>query len=511
METNFVDQIIQTFDDKENVKVRFNNSEYIEVNRQNLLESSSYFRNILSYNFRDHLSDFVEINYPASFETFKRAMQFVSNSNLDLKDENVFDTFELADYLQMDKLKKCCLDQFTSSLDRNNVETKFNQLKQFTFSVDEFKQRALCFIENTSCGLYFMQCVYTHRSSLIFFSTKNSTYREIGCHCHGKSVRLDLHHFNNTLVMCPSTKNEKGTESDMIMYDLITGKSNMYKLNFKGPVVNCSNEDNIFVFSLVKEKSEKQIFSIETFDIINYSEFHSTKKTIDSNLIEANEVLYFYFAHFFDNKIYVFYQTSDKDCNPYNNYMMIVCIKTMRILENINLADEELIFDDENIDEDDCKYVVRLSELYKSFYIKKENKLFLQLGKELTDTNFIIIFDIKNQQFLVKKDILQFKEDIVEEHDEVIAIKEDKFYGLFRMYDGEISHTSDSEDSSDSEGSFNKSHRVWEEIRTFKYENDILVETGLKWKSSQKRYRDWAVCEIPWVNSTLFIQNVKLN
>ena len=57
-------------------------------------------------------------------------MLFESNCELELSDEDIFDTFELADYLQLDMLKKWCLDKFTSSLTRDNVKTKFNRLKQ---------------------------------------------------------------------------------------------------------------------------------------------------------------------------------------------------------------------------------------------------------------------------------------------------------------------------------------------------------------------------------------------
>ena len=145
-----------------------------------MYESSTYFQNILSYRFKDHKNEYVEVNSPTSYEVFEKAMEFVNNGELDLNDEhfsetfgisilfesnfgleltddNIFATFELADYLQMDMLKNWCLDQFTSSLTRDNVQRKFNMLESLDFPVCEFKQRALNFIENISCGMYFMQ------------------------------------------------------------------------------------------------------------------------------------------------------------------------------------------------------------------------------------------------------------------------------------------------------------------------------------------------------------------
>ena len=110
------------------VKVRLNKKDHIAVNREKLIASSSYFQCILSSAFKDHESEFVEVNYRVNFETFKTTIQFVSNGKLDLNDENIFSAFELADYLQMDELKTMCLDQFSSSLDRENVQIKFNLL-----------------------------------------------------------------------------------------------------------------------------------------------------------------------------------------------------------------------------------------------------------------------------------------------------------------------------------------------------------------------------------------------
>ena len=133
--------------------------------------------------------------------------------------------------------------------------------------------------------------------------------------------------------MCPSTETRKSTEPDLIMYDLITGKTNKTRLSFEGPAVNCSNEKNLFVISIPKENSVKKVFYIATFHIFNNKEFHSIKKTIDFGLMEQNEKLCIQFSHVFDDNIFVFYRIKCRDLklDKDKNYMMIVCGKTMRI------------------------------------------------------------------------------------------------------------------------------------------------------------------------------------
>ena len=440
-------------------------------------------------------------------------MQFVKNGNPDLKDENVFDTFELADYLQMGKLKICCLDQFTSSLNRDNVQTKFNFLKQLSFPIEEFKQRALSFIENISCGLYFMHFnpSFPCRSHLKMFSEENNTFCEIGCH-----ARSDLHCFDNTLVMCPSSTTTTSTQprrvSNVIMYDLITGKTNGTTINFEGPVVNCSNDKSMFVISGSKEKS-RMIFYIETFNIINYSEFYSSKKEVGFILLETYTTLSFHFAHFFDDKVYVFFQTSYRNLNPFNNQMMIICTKSMRILKSIDLAGDRLFLGDEIFKyRYSRKYLTELtrcSNLSKFFYFMKESKLFILFEDTMEECNLYLVFDIKNQQFYVKKDFLQLKEKNENTVDIRIASKGDKFYGIFSMCES----SNDSIDAPifDENSDYEEILTAWEEIRIFKFENEMLVDTGVKWKSGKQRIPESEDYDSWVTTSKLFVQSIKLN
>ena len=131
------------------------------------------------------------------------------------------------------------------------------------------------------------------------FSDENKTFCWKGRMLHDESAVVDLHSFNNTLVLCPSTIAEKRSVARMTMYDIITGKTQQTELKFGKAAVNCSNEKNLFVFSASIKRSGKQYFSMETFNIVNYNDFNSTKVIIDTDLIESNTRLYFHFAHFF--------------------------------------------------------------------------------------------------------------------------------------------------------------------------------------------------------------------
>ena len=509
MESDSKEKNTQThYDAKITEKVRFNGNKIIEVNRQNLLESSPYFQNILSSCFKDHKTEYVEVNYPGSFETFDFVMQFINYGDLELKEENIFDIFQLADYLQMDKIKTCCLDKFTSSLDRNNVQSKFNMLKTFNFPVEEFKQRAQSFIKNISCGIYFMQTdmqARPQRSHLNLFSEENNTFSEIIYLNHTEKDQLDLHRFDNTLVMCPSTRAQNSTEPNMIMYDLITGRTKTTKLSFEGPAVSCSNEKRLFVISVSIGYSGMKVFYVEMFHINNYREFHSSKNTVYSSSYDVNNSLIFHFAHFFDDKIYVFYQSSyNNACPSLNNEMIVVCSKTMRLLQHLNLADDALFLGDEIVH---YRRLTRHSDLSKMFHYKKEDKLFMRLddadinSADVSDFLYLV-FDFKNQHFYFKGDIIQFKEvNWAESQCNIkIAVKGDEFYVFFLMYESDY-------DSDDDEAII-----VWREMRTFNFEKDALVDTGVKWKSGKiKDSIQNNFDSLGLTTSILFVQNVKLH
>ena len=514
------------------VKVRLNEKEIVEVNKFKLLESSLYFKNILSSKFKDHKREFVEIKYQVNIETFKTVMSFVGTGQLCLGDENFLEVLGFAVYLQMEKLQKFCLDHFTSKLSRSNVEAKYDMLKKSFLPVDEFKQSALSFITNNTCGLYFIQKepIEPIRSSLNFFSFENKTFRNISCYRHNRSVDLNLHHFNKTLVICPRKKlflpGEPIKSCDntrlcntVIIYDLITEETKELPLDFDVASTNCSNENQLFVVSVVEldEKSEKNYFSLETFD--SAKEFSSAKKTVDYDLVEGYQFAQFHYAEWVDDKVFLFYQAKllEKNSNEYNfrsnvkdrrNYMMIVCAKTLKIDKNINIADDDAHHEEKIIKGSDPWKELKDAEMYESLSLKKENKLFIQFDY---DAYCALVFDIEKQifYFIEEKDRLKIQpEDIDQRIDRNVNIfrRGEEYFGLVSTgwldFDDECY---DEDDKMFDQLSYLK------ELRSYEVENNALVEKEVVWSER----KNFALCRnFRWwkeVFSTAVVQSVCLD
>ena len=135
------------------------------------------------------------------------------------------------------------------------------------------------------------------------------------------------------------------------------------------------------------------------------------------------------------------------------------------------------------------------------------------------------MFDIKNEQFYVNKDMIQLKEKVKTNHDIQIATDGDKFYGVFTIFewdrDADVSSDSDNESlNSYNESSYSykysvdsdpTNYKALNEIRTFQFENETLVETGLKWKSSDLKIRRGEINNWNCPISSHFVKMVKLN
>ena len=498
------------------VKVRLNNKDFQEVDQKKLIESSSYFQNILSSKFKDHKSSFVEINYPASTKTFKCAMDFVTSGDLNANDENIFEVYELADYLLMEKLKNQCLDQFASGLDRINVQSKFDFLKTLNFPVGDFKQRASSFVKQNTSGMYFLQRepTFPTRSRLNFYSLESNAFRNVACFYEDDSMELSLHRFNNTIAVCPSSVSSKNKNINMILMDLVSEKLEEAPLSFEGRAVNCSNEHNLFVISLPEKKSVKRTFCVEKFEIDSYTEFRSTTETIEYDLLETYDFCQFHFAQCVDDKMYVFYQTEPHCCETNNNknYVLIFCTETMKVLKNINIADDGLL---------NKKYLVGLTlqeveygNLYKSFHSRKSNELLVQLDRELSRGNLdFLVFDVEKQLFRVEEDVLQFDGSSSDFQLVNFAAKDDKVYGLFALselmgLERSGFENPESRDCNDSREF--KFCKVWNELRRFDFENDALVEAQAEWVSEERKilYSDYKNAMV--VFSIVFVENVEL-
>ena len=508
------------------VKVRLNDEkEIVEINKLKLIESSLYFENILSSKYSDHKKEIVEVKYPANTDTFKSAMHFVSTGHLSLDDENLLEILGFADYLQMEKLQKFCLNHFTSKLSRSNVKAKYDMLNKTHLPVEEFKRSCVSFIKNAACGLYFTQKEpkVPIRSSLNFFSFESNTFRNISCYRHNESVNLFLHNFANTLVVCPARMGHAPSEktvlhdTTMILYDLVTEKTKEVDLTFGGKSVNCSNEDRLFVVSVVENSSEKKSFSLEAYDVLSLAEFSSTRKAVDYDLIRGYILETFHYAECVGDKIYVFFQARlEKDSlscfynsNNIRNYMMIICAETFEIEKNINIADDELHHGHNVTKGSDLWKKMKHSSLHKSFSFRKENKLFIKFH---FTPGHVLIFDIETQLFYLEENqfkMVNSKTECKNDRRAKVFSRGEEYFGLILTSWMELGSDEDSDDL------YSKFHEfpIYNELRSYKVENDFLVEKEVIWKGEKRFVRPRAPnCRV-WDNpfSTVVVENIYLD
>ena len=187
--------------------------------------------------------------------------------------------------------------------------------------------------------------------------------------------------------------------------------------------------------------------------------------------------------------------------------MLIVCAKTMTILNNVNLANFNPLFGEEITKDVSFRMQIGNMDLYRLFYHKNENKLFIELEKLENKLEFYLVFDIKNQLLYKKENILGFKSDFVAPYyDTNISVNGDIIYGYITI------HTSNVDEYPD----VNVSYRdirdiIREEIRSFNYENETLVETGVKWKGLEDILTEVECNQSFYRVSTIFVKSVKLD
>ena len=191
---------------------------------------------------------------------------------------------------------------------------------------------------------------------------------------------------------------------------------------------------------------------------------------------------------------------------------MIICAKTLEIEKNINYSDDNLYHGDNIIvDSEEWKDMKRC-RIYKSFSLKKENKLFVEFGHWTEYATYVLVFDIEKQIFYFEEKNNRHK--II--HSEIkckfdrnfqIVPRGEEYFGL--VLTSWIEHDSD-EDSDD----FDLKYRyfpVYNELRSYNIENDVLVEKEVIWKGEAsyvtwKKFRNWVK-----VFSTVVVQNIYLD
>ena len=352
------------------------------------------------------------------------------------------------------------------------------------------------FIKNSNADLYFIQTAPNDPNTVLlnYFSLENNNFRTIISHHYDRLHRFDLHSFNNTLVMCPERETSK-----IIMLDLVTEKTNEVEFEIEALAVNCSSEEKLFVISAPDRELQIKTFTIETFDIVSFSEYSSTKITIDYNLPESRKFTNFLFAEYVDTFIYIFYQVNlnnESNIKHRTNYMMIICAKTFKVLKNIDIANDDHYHRDKIVKGSETWDLMENCGLMKFLYYKKEKKLFMQFFLDYV----YLVFDIEKQLFYVQKCLLnKWMLYVSYFFDPKILVQDDQVFALFefkRKVNGK------------------KRYDLWTELRSYRFQKDgclagHFVGTEDKWKINKRKFSHKDCRHSRRLHSAVFVENVR--
>ena len=217
-------KILQTTED-ETLKVRLNKDHILLVNKEKLIKKSYYFKLATKSCFVDHKSEFTEVTIPVSFECFKKVIHYVNTDIIDISNNNVFQIFQISDYLQIECLSKMCLDDFIYNLNIKTLDDQMNLMEKYPLVCNDFKKVALKFKESgrpSVKGLYLSELHNsTHgKLNLQLFTEDGPEYVvnfENRC-----SIGL-LHYFCNSIILDDYKFQFDLNLKNLIQYDLITG------------------------------------------------------------------------------------------------------------------------------------------------------------------------------------------------------------------------------------------------------------------------------------------------
>ena len=466
-------------ENNEKVPVYYNGKISAQVNKEDLLEKSSYFRAITKTCYRDHESDDIDISIPpnVSLKAFKQVINFINTDEIDIHVETLFEILNLALYLQIDDLQKFCLDHFTHNLNRKSLESQLGLLGENSFADEEFMRRALMFRESgrpSFSGLYFLQKAGERTYNLKMFS-KHSERAHLISTFTMKNVS-SLHLFDNMLCMVEYSYDLR--EVSLLQYDLIS--ADMSSLTLENAIfsadskpVICSDKENLFVISNVSKLDvlsgvvNKSLLSLSVFQ--RQSPTRSLEMLITKTLNPLPgwlSGLNVFFSHCFDGKLYVFYRKYIARPAFFTLrcvYLMTICVETLQILNNKWLTTENI-----KVKKGTKIEQFVMTKFKKILFHEKQQKLFIKMtNKCFYSSNFwkhVLIFDLKNNCFYSAKNFLPSS----------LACDEgDKYNYKFTL---------------SGSGSLYGIRYLLErlgsrptEVRSFQLRNDKLVENGVRW------------------------------
>ena len=445
-----------------------------------MLEKSHYFRSITKSCFADHkLSEFTEVTIPVNFESFKKAVHYLNTGIIDLSIDNVFEIFQISDYLEIEGLRKNCLDHFICNLNIKTLDDQLSLMEKYPMLSNDFKEFALKFKES---GRPSVKGFYLLEIKNILIANYN-TQKQLRLMSNGPDyvIKFDnirmgnlVHNFFNNIIM---DKYECDGSYVLFHYNLLTGKIFDIEIQYTEHSSICSNNKHLFVVNPIKSDQNYK-FSLSILGKKSYEEVLKVDKTKVFSLpihskhnIDGDSDVCMLFSICDDSKLYLFYKLYSNGPDSLLNALMItICIETMTIVKNKILTDSlkccircirGVITRRDSIN---IQYIL----FSKLFFLKKVGKCFIKLS-DFGDT--VLVFDLKHEYFYYVQDVffITGKNDIIVKY----TVDKDDILHRYRLYKSQL----DSKPQS--------------EIKAFQFSNDKFVETGINCQLVHKS--DWFV------------------
>ena len=479
------------------IKIRYNSSLILTVDRPKLFENSLYFQASRKTCYEDHKSEYLEVNYSASNKVFRRVISFIITGKIDLNNKILFDCLALANYLQVDGLHQPCLDYFTYQLNSENVDERLELLESSHTIENIYKETAMSFKASglpSYSGLYFLdlkgnydahlKMVYEGSESVHGISYLSPMLRDMDEDLRIFNTKdLIIKHVQNTLVLFIHTDNESGRKNCFMEFNLKTGKILQTTPVSKSRAIFSTSDKSLYVISSVedgvKNESKPSSFLLSVFEESNGDKLKECKTKLfnfsNEEKVPNLKHIRLDFVQYDNEKLYMFYRDDYFGGIKYGNlYVLVICVKTLCILQNIKLE----------LDQNNHK-MSKVSWLEILFHMKKVQKMFIKVMYE--DHQSILVFNIQNEKHNFTEDLkpimLSFDYGKMNIYNRGIirySMKKDVLYAICRRYELDESEIKFSCPRMTMHGPLCQS---WTEVRAFRYKNEKFVEVGTKWKS----------------------------
>ena len=465
---NSTQKDIQT--SEETLKVRLNGDHILMVSKEKLLEKSHYFKSITKSCFSDYKSEFTEVSIPVRIDIFKQVIDYVSTDVINFEKDNIFEIFQISDYLQIECLRKMCLDHFIYNLNRKTVDRQLSLMENNQLFCKDLKELALKFKESGSpsfSGFYMIERSGDKNSLKLIVNDGSEHVINFQYNFQG----ILLHYFSNSIII---------QTFDMYPYflNLVTGKFFDIEVKLSWSII-CSDNKNLYVVTPIED--DKHMFDLSVLGNQIGDEVLKVckeKKFTFSDPKQAKKYKFYYLFSICDEgKLYLFYRQTNKssyvdilDCLQHI-HMLTISIETLTIVGNKMLTESLRFGTGGDLTQKESIRLLKTRGMFsKLFFLKKSHKLFIKIRSY---DDVVLVFDVKSQYFYFAEDVIPnttkhnryFKYFTVDKNDVVYGLR----YNMIRL-----SRT--------------------KEIRAFHCMNDKLVDAGIKLTFSNKNSLVMSIC-----------------